>query len=212
MGTRNSKKGQETEGLDKLIEEITVDAYGDDEQLWAFRQAFEDDVVLPAHGFVIGKPVSVIAVDYDGNERRGLTAKCRREDGPEYVISASDVVLPQTSTGARTIAAYRRWLDLDPYPVETKKSSRRRRQHKAAHDDIDLSKLVELVALPVEIIIDHWNPSKKRYRFETFCYGPKSCAFYRAGPKRKVPGRKGMSYTEEDWVDEDATAHRGPDD
>jgi len=212
MGTRNSKKGQETEGLDKLIEEITVDAYGDDEQLWAFRQAFEDDVVLPAHGFVIGKPVSVIAVDYDGNERRGLTAKCRREDGSEYVISASDVVLPQTSTGARTIAAYRRWLDLDPYPVETKKSSRRRRQHKAAHDDIDLSKLVELVALPVEIIIDHWNPSKKRYRFETFCYGPKSCAFYRAGPKRKVPGRKGMSYTEEDWVDEDATAHRGPDD
>ncbi len=64
--------------------------------------------------------------------------------------------------------------------------------------------------MPVEMIIDHWNPSKKRYRFETFCYGPKRCAFYRAGPKRKVPGRKGMSYTEEDWVDEDATSHRGP--
>ncbi len=66
--------------------------------------------------------------------------------------------------------------------------------------------------MPVEMIIDHWNPSRKRYRFETFCYGPKSCAFYRAGPARKVPGRKGMSYTEEDWVDEDATSHRGPDD
>jgi hypothetical protein len=66
--------------------------------------------------------------------------------------------------------------------------------------------------MPVEMIIDHWNPSRKRYRFETFCYGPKSCALYRAGPTRKVPGRKGMSYTEEDWVDEDATAHRGPDD
>ncbi|GAB4335795.1 MAG: hypothetical protein Kow0089_05700 [Desulfobulbaceae bacterium] len=66
--------------------------------------------------------------------------------------------------------------------------------------------------MPVEMIIDHWNPSRKRYRFETFCYGPKSCAFYKAGPTRKVPGRKGMSYTEEDWVDEDATAHRGPDD
>ncbi len=66
--------------------------------------------------------------------------------------------------------------------------------------------------MPVEMIIDHWNPSKKRYRFETFCYGPKSCALYKAGPTRKVPGRKGMSYTEEDWVDEDATAHRGQDD
>ena len=65
--------------------------------------------------------------------------------------------------------------------------------------------------MAVEMIIDHWNPSQRRYRVETFCYGPLSCAFYRAGPTRKVPGRKGMSYTEEDWVDEDATAHRGPD-
>jgi hypothetical protein len=65
--------------------------------------------------------------------------------------------------------------------------------------------------MSVEMIIDQWNPSQKRYRFETFCYGPKSCPFYRAGPARKVPGRKGMSYTEEEWVDEDATSHRGPD-
>jgi hypothetical protein len=66
--------------------------------------------------------------------------------------------------------------------------------------------------MPVEMIVDHWNPSQKEYRFETFCYGPKSCPLYRAGPTRKAPGRKGMSYTEEDWVDEDATSHRGPDD
>ena len=66
--------------------------------------------------------------------------------------------------------------------------------------------------MPVEIILDHWNPSKKRYRFETFCYGPKGCSFYRAGPPRKVPGRKGMSYVEEDWIDEEATSYRGPED
>jgi hypothetical protein len=65
--------------------------------------------------------------------------------------------------------------------------------------------------MPVEMLIDPWDPSF-RYRFETFCYGPKRCEFYRPGPVRKVPGRKGMIYTEEDWVDEDATAHRGPDD
>ncbi len=100
MGTRNPKKSKELGALDRLMEEITVDAYGDDEQLWAFRQAFEDDVALPVDGFVIGEPVSVIAIDYDGNERRGLTAKCRREDGSEYVVAVSDVVLPQTSVGA----------------------------------------------------------------------------------------------------------------
>lgn len=65
--------------------------------------------------------------------------------------------------------------------------------------------------MSVEMIIDHWNPGKKRYRQETFCYGPKSCSLYRPGPTRKVPGRRGMSWTEEDWVDEQAVAHRGDD-
>ncbi len=63
--------------------------------------------------------------------------------------------------------------------------------------------------MPVEIIVDNWNPSKCQYRFETFCYGPKSCKLYKAGPTRKVPGRKGMSYEEPDWVDEQETEHRG---
>lgn len=62
--------------------------------------------------------------------------------------------------------------------------------------------------MAVEIIVDQWNPQQKRYRAETFCYGPKSCSLYKAGPVRKVPGRKGMVWEEEDWVDEDATAHR----
>lgn len=66
--------------------------------------------------------------------------------------------------------------------------------------------------MAVEMIIDHWNPSVRRSRRETFCYGPKSCPSYKAGPTRQVPGRKGMTWEEEDWVDEDATAHRGPDD
>jgi hypothetical protein len=34
---------------------------------------------------------------------------------------------------------------------------------------------------------------------------------YRSGPARKVPGRHGMSYTEEDWVDDEATSRRGSD-
>ena len=66
--------------------------------------------------------------------------------------------------------------------------------------------------MPVILILDQWNPHVRRYRFETFCYGPKSCTLYRAGPTRKVPGRRGMSWEEENWVDAEATAHRGPDD
>ncbi|MGC9970675.1 MAG: hypothetical protein ABSE56_08800 [Bryobacteraceae bacterium] len=46
--------GFDAASLDRLIEEITVDANGEDEQLWAFRQAFEDDVAVPCDGTVIG--------------------------------------------------------------------------------------------------------------------------------------------------------------
>ena len=65
--------------------------------------------------------------------------------------------------------------------------------------------------MPTVILIDQWDQSKKKYRVETFCYGPKSCRYYVAGPVRKVPGRRGMVWEEEDWVDEENTSHRGPD-
>jgi hypothetical protein len=65
--------------------------------------------------------------------------------------------------------------------------------------------------MPVEMIIHQWNPSRRRFRTETFCYGPRSCSLYQAGPVRRAPGRRpGMIYTEEDWVDDEATSHRRP--
>lgn len=62
--------------------------------------------------------------------------------------------------------------------------------------------------MPVEIIVDHWKPDVKKYRQERFCYGPVSCGFYKAGPGRRVPGRKGMVHVEENWIDEQNVAHR----
>ena len=41
--------------------------------------------------------------------------------------------------------------------------------------------------MSVEMLIDPWKPGVKRYWTETFCYGPKSCRLYKAGPTRKVP-------------------------
>jgi len=66
--------------------------------------------------------------------------------------------------------------------------------------------------MAVEMIIDQWNPGQRRYRTETFCYGPLSCPFYKPGRTRKVPGRSGMTWEEEDWIDQEATSHRNPND
>ena len=50
------KSKKTSDELDALIDEIVVDAYGDDEQLWAFRQVLEDELMLPKEAFVIGEP------------------------------------------------------------------------------------------------------------------------------------------------------------
>jgi hypothetical protein len=71
----------------KKGERITI---GEDEQLRAFRQSFEDEVTVPCEASVAGGPVQVLRFDYDGNVRRGLTALCRGADGGTYVISAAN--------------------------------------------------------------------------------------------------------------------------
>jgi hypothetical protein len=148
MATKR-RRGKEPPELDRLIEEIVVDAYDDDEQFWAFRQAFEDNVAMPAEAFVVGEPVTVMTIDYDGNERRGLTARCRREAGLEQVIAACDLIFPEGSTGARYVAAYRRWLGIELHP-QGSLSKTRRRPPKATEDDIDMTRDVELIVVAVK--------------------------------------------------------------
>ncbi len=158
MSRKSNRKNQNVI-LDELIEEITVDAYGDDEQLWAFRQAIEDAVTLPAAGgFVIEEPVSVLKIDYDGNEGLGLRARCRREDGSKHVVAASEVVFPEGSIGARYSAAYRKWLGLKPYPPETPAPLRKKGSPKATADDFDLSGPVELVVFSVKERVARCRP------------------------------------------------------
>jgi hypothetical protein len=146
-----TKRGRGKDSLepDGLIDEIIVDAYGDDEQLWVFRQAFEDNVGVPAEAFVVGEPVTVMTIDYDGNERRGLTARCRREDGSEQVIAACDLIFPEGSAAARYMAAYRTWLGIELHP-QVSLSKTRRRPPKATEDDFDMTRDVELIAVAVK--------------------------------------------------------------
>jgi hypothetical protein len=56
------------------------------------------------------------------------------------------------------------------------------------------------IVMATEITIDHWNPHKKKWRYETHCYGPKDCPNYRPGKARAVQGRKpGMIWTDDDY-------------
>ena len=98
-------------------------------------------MAIPIDAFVVGEPVAVLGIDYE-NERRGLTARCRCEDGSEYAIAACDVYFPERTKAADYVAAYRLWLGMDPYPRVSL-----RRRPKAVPDDIDMSNNIDLIVL-----------------------------------------------------------------
>jgi hypothetical protein len=88
------------------------DAYGD-EGYWSFRQAFEDHVHFPVPGPVVDTDVTVTKIDFDGDERRGLTATLHR-DRRTWIISLLDLEIPRDQVRlSRLTHAYRRWLGMD---------------------------------------------------------------------------------------------------
>jgi hypothetical protein len=134
-------------GLDALIDEIIVDAYGDDEQLEAFRQALEDEASLPVDGVVSGAPVKVISFDYDGDERRGLTAQCRRENGTKHTVAVAELEDFTNERLARYMAAYRKWMGLAPYTNWVGTTARRETQREAKSSNPDLVSPIEIVVV-----------------------------------------------------------------
>jgi hypothetical protein len=94
--------------LDSLIEEITVDCYGDDEALSAFEVAFDDEAGLPCPATVVGEQVQVISIGLrDG--RRELIAVCQRAER-RYDLALLDVTIDADPALSRLLAAHRRWL------------------------------------------------------------------------------------------------------
>ena len=94
--------------LDELIEEILVDAFGDDEQLGAFECAFSE-ADFPVAATVIGVPVTMTGVWFAGDERRGLEADGLVQ-GQAHRIRLLDVqILDGSHDVARLLAAFRRW-------------------------------------------------------------------------------------------------------
>ena len=94
--------------LDRLIEEITVDAYDEDEQLMGFENAFDEGADFPCPGTVMGEEVEVLSVSVK-NHRRELIATCKR-GGRQYDVALLDTDVHGDSATSRLIAAYRRWL------------------------------------------------------------------------------------------------------
>ena len=94
------------EELNALVEEATVDAYGDEEQLSGFAVMIEDNLAVPFETTVLGVTLTVQKIT---ETESGIVADCVR-DGHHQAISLLDLPLPEPPPrGAPWIAAYRRW-------------------------------------------------------------------------------------------------------
>ena len=76
------------QSLARLIEEITVAVYDTGEQMSGFLQVFHDEVAVPVAAAVLGVAVEVTDFAFEGHERRGLGAHCRRQE-TEDVLSVA---------------------------------------------------------------------------------------------------------------------------
>ena len=94
--------------LDALVEEATVDAYGDTEQIAGLFTKIEEHLRVPFEANVLGIKVVVERVDL--NDAREIMAVCRAGNRTQR-IPILDLPLPMpTPEGAERIAAYRHWL------------------------------------------------------------------------------------------------------
>ena len=80
--------------LDGLIDEITVDAYGEDEQLICFENAFDEDAKFPCPGTAVGEQFEVLSVSVK-DHRRELTATCKH-GGRRYEMRCSTLTFAPT--------------------------------------------------------------------------------------------------------------------
>lgn len=93
--------------LNQMIEEATVDAYGESEQVIGFYTLIDEHLALPFEATVLGIPVTVRRLDV--TERDEIVVICTR-GRLRQSIPILDLPLPSPPpAGAEWIDAYRHW-------------------------------------------------------------------------------------------------------
>jgi hypothetical protein len=108
MTTKNLSVSRER--LDELIEEATVDCYGEEEQHTGLLTMIDDNVVCPFRARVIGEEIEVTALKWPPSGY-GLMAVCKHKGKIYHLdITALEWVKPRPA-GFEWIAAYLTWRE-----------------------------------------------------------------------------------------------------
>jgi hypothetical protein len=90
-----------------MIEEATVDAYGESEQTTGWFTMIDQNLAVPFETTVLGVPVTVERIDLNASEQ--IVAVCRRGRNRQ-TLPILDLPMPNPPPeGAEWIEAYRQW-------------------------------------------------------------------------------------------------------
>jgi len=93
--------------LERMVEDATVDAYGESEQVTGFYTMLENDLELPFKTVVLGAEVTVERLDLTDDDR--IVVVCQRGQKRQR-LSILDLPLPDPPPkGWEWIEAYRHW-------------------------------------------------------------------------------------------------------
>jgi len=122
MASQKAKKGQKVrakqtttrrrlklskDDLERMVEEATVDAYGESEQVCGFYTMLENDLALPFDTAVLGAEVTVERIDLTDDDH--IVVVCRRGSKRQR-LPILDLALPEPPPkGWEWIEAYRHW-------------------------------------------------------------------------------------------------------
>lgn len=96
--------------LDAVIEELTVDAYNDEEQEARFLVGAEEALVRGEQARLLRTEVEVCRILDGPDVRTGLRARVRTGDSAAHEVALADLSFAEHSELGMVVAAYRRWL------------------------------------------------------------------------------------------------------
>ena len=172
--------------IDDFLAEMLTDACGEDAQLQAMSEALGEAMRLPADGYVVGQPVTVTHVACEGSTPRRLVARSRDEGGAEHSVVLADIQFAARSSAAEHVAAYRRWMGLEP---ESDRPAPRR-SHEADADVVEPGRAVDLVdvatlgLVPLELQDQGlWDPAEHYWGEPDEPREPWELAVFELGPR-----------------------------
>jgi hypothetical protein len=102
--------------LDRVIEIVLTDAYGEEEETVAWQTVLEDVIDVPTQAELLGQTVTVTEIG-SSSGRAEVTARCQRPRGTRGDVAFADLAFPPESEAAWLHAAYRHYLRLQPFPA-----------------------------------------------------------------------------------------------